>query len=388
MPETEEVKTEIEQESTQVAPTLANPFQSESWAEQPVNSDTQTKEAVTVTETKQTEEKTEEHELVDANEFLKTNLGYDSLEVAKTEIEQLKKLKDQPAKEIEFANETSKKLFEYLKDGKEDDLYNFLNEKKKVERLSSLEVNDENAEDIIKFAMKQKYKDLNDKEIEYKFNRQFGLPKEPTIKDDELEEDFEARKAEWQEKVNEIKMERAIEAKLAKPEIEKLKSEIILPDIKKGEEKTQEMSQEELDKLRQSYLSELENEIVKFSGFDATYKNEGVEIPVAYGLTEEEKVSFKNRLQDFDPVDFVLKRWMNEDGSRNVLQLAKDVYELENNSKIHQKLVNEAGNKAIENYIKSKKNIDIRNNGVETVFNPTIDNKTEKDKLAEVMFQK
>jgi len=385
MPETEEVITEVEQKAAEVAPTLANPFQPESWAEQPVNSDTQTQEAVTVTETQQTGQKKEDEEVIDANEYLKTNLGYDSWEVAKAEIE---KLKNQAPKEIEFANDTSKKLFEYLKDGKEDDLYNFLSEKKKVEKLSSLEVNDENAEDIIKFAMKQKYKDLNDKEIEYKFNRQFGLPKEPTQKEDEMDDDFEARKSEWQEKVNEIKMERAIEAKLAKPEIEKLKTEIILPDIKKGEPAPKEMSQEELDKLRQGYLSELENEITKFSGFDAMYKNEGVEIPVAYGLSEEEKVSFKNRLQDFDPIDFVLKRWMKEDGSRNLIQLMKDVYELENSSKIHQKLVNESGNKAIENYIKSKKNIDIKTNASHTVFNPSIDNKTEKDKLAEVMFQK
>ncbi len=386
MPENEEVKTVVEQDSTQVAPTLANPFDQESWAEQPVNTATQPKEAVPVTEPKQTEPVVEKKEnALDADEFLKTNFGYDSLEVAKTEIE---KLKNQSPKEIQFANDTSKKLFEYLKDGKEDDLYKFLSEKKNVERLSSLEVNDDNAEDIIKFSFKQKYKDLNDKEIEYKFNRQFGLPKEPVQKDDELEEEFEVRKSEWQEKVNEIKMERAIEAKLAKPEIEKLKSEIVLPDIQKGDEKPKELSQEELDKIREGYLSELESEIVKFSGFDAVYKNEEVEIPIAYGLSEDERISFKNRLQDFDPVDFVLKRWMNEDGSRNLSQLMKDVYAIENNGKIFQKLVNESGNKAVENYIKSKKNIDIKINGAEQGFNPSIDNKTEQDKLAEVMFQK
>ena len=44
-------------------------------------------------------------------EFLKTNLGYETVEQAKAEIEELRKLKEQKPQELKFANEESEKFF-------------------------------------------------------------------------------------------------------------------------------------------------------------------------------------------------------------------------------------------------------------------------------------
>ena len=63
-------------------------------------------------------------EVVDANEYLKTNLGYESWEAAKAEIEELRQLKANPTKaEIKYENEVSKKLAEAWMAGKTDEVY-------------------------------------------------------------------------------------------------------------------------------------------------------------------------------------------------------------------------------------------------------------------------
>jgi len=54
---------------------------------------------------------------------LKTNLGFDTWDDAKKQFEELKNLKETAStkEEIKFANEQSKKLFDLLKEGKEDE---------------------------------------------------------------------------------------------------------------------------------------------------------------------------------------------------------------------------------------------------------------------------
>lgn len=163
----------------------------------------------------------------------KTEFGYEKPEDIVAEIKQLREFKATPQTpaELKFENEQSKQLFEALKAGKTAEVRAFLVEQNKLENLSSIEVNDTSAEDIIKAGMGLRYKGLTDAEINYKFNKQFGIPKEPVIKADEEPEDFDQRKAEWKSRVEEIKMERMIEAKTFKPEIESAKAKLVIPEI-------------------------------------------------------------------------------------------------------------------------------------------------------------
>ncbi len=173
-------------------------------------------------------------EVVDANEYLKTNLGYESWEAAKAEIEELRLLKANPTKaEIKYENEVSKKLAEAWMAGKTDEVYDYLNEQRQLERLTTAEVSKDTADEIIKLGMKLRYKDegLNETEIAYKFNKQYSIPKEPVELASETAEEFEQRHNDWKEQVADIEMSKIIDAKVAKRDLEAAKQKLVLPTI-------------------------------------------------------------------------------------------------------------------------------------------------------------
>lgn len=170
----------------------------------------------------------------DIKAILKENFGVDSIEEAKTQWLALQELKANPPKpaEIQFADDQSKKIYELLKEGKTKEVTSFLEQQSRIENLTSIDINKDNADDIIKLGMQLKYKDLTPSEINYKFSKQFQIPKQPIQDvDNETDEAFEVRKSDWQEQVKDIEMNKIIEAKLAKPELELAKSKIQLPEI-------------------------------------------------------------------------------------------------------------------------------------------------------------
>jgi hypothetical protein len=65
--------------------------------------------------------------------MVKREFNWESADAAKAEIEELRKLRETASSqsEIEFANEQSAKFFKLLQEGKEDDLYSFLENKRK-----------------------------------------------------------------------------------------------------------------------------------------------------------------------------------------------------------------------------------------------------------------
>lgn len=170
----------------------------------------------------------------DAFQVLKEKYGYDTIETAVKEIEDLRQFKAAPpVAEIKYENEKSQKIVKALQSGDYDGVYEALRQERALNSLTTAEVTEENAEAIIKLAMELKYKDqnLSPAEINYKFNKQYAIPKEPVMGDSELQEEFEQRKAAWEEQVADIKMSKIIDAKLARPELEKAKSKIVIPEV-------------------------------------------------------------------------------------------------------------------------------------------------------------
>ncbi len=382
-----DVRDESSTEETKVLDIPASdPFKEQSWEETVQQHEQPEPIKPEIEEIKQEEKKEEQTAEQTATEWFK-KFGYESEDTASNEIVELKKFKEAAPKEVEFKNEDSKKFFEYLTEGKEDEVYNFLDQKKKLTRLTTSEVNENTAAEMVKLAMQQKYKDFTPEEINYKFNKQFGLPKEPVQTDLEDDTEFEARKTEWQEKVADIKKDLVIEAKIIKPELEKLNTELILPNIQKETNQSAELqSQEELakiDKLREKYLESLGNDLKNVNGFEATYKNEDVELRVAYSISDEEKTALKSELEDFDVEGFILSTWFKEDGTPNVKSLMEDIYLLRNKEKVFQKIATDTGNKVLENKVKTAKNINVTGNT--KVFVPDGD-KTEQQKMGEFFF--
>lgn len=363
------------EEQVQVQPIAADPFNETSW----VNTDIPEKKE----DTPIVNEPSKVEQPLVVNEWFK-ELGFESADEAKAEVPELKKLKGQQpvVEEIKFANDDSKRFFDYLKDGKEDDVLNYLSQKKKLEKYISVDITDDTAADVVKMAMAQKYKDLTPDEVEYKFKKQFSIPKEPVLDVDD--EDSVLAHNEWKQKANEVKMDLLIEAKLLKPELEKLKSELVLPDIQGSKKSAVAPSKEDLEKvekLRTSYLERLTDSMKTFNGFASQYKNEDVDVSAQYTVTDEEKAALKTELETFDVEDFVITRWFNEDGTPNAKQMVEDIYLLRNKEKVFQKLTSETGAKVWDKYAGKAKNISVK--GSEPISANATDGKVEMDKMAE-----
>lgn len=349
--------------------------------------ETKKEEPVVVPETKQ------EEDFLDEDKYVKEKWGWDNADAGKKELETLR----ERAAALELTNEESKKILAYLKDGKKKELYQFLHEQEQVEKLISSDLSDEKiASELVKFNIANKNKNLTKEEVDFLFNKKFSIPKEPVQKADELDEDFEARKSEWQVSVSNAKRELIIEAKLAQPELEKLKAQLILPDIKPQVQERQ-LTQEELDaakKYDEVYIKSVDESLKGFNGFSVKVKNEAVGLPettIAYAAVDAEKSLLLNDLTDFAKKGYnsnalFAERWVNDDGTLKTAQIIEDRYLLANKEKIFQKLSEEAANKAIDAYIKSKKQIDIKQTQQQGTAVINKEDKTDADLIRDQFF--
>lgn len=303
---------------------------------------------------------------VDYNTYLKTEFGFDSAEVAKEQIAKWKEMK--PYEEPKFVNDESKLLFEAIKEGKKPEVLRMLAKQEALENLTSSEVTETNAPDIIKLAMMQKYPTLTKEQIDYKFTKDFATPAKPSQSPDELDEDFQQRTEMWQRQVNDKKQDLLIEANISKPELEKAKAELKLEGVFGNKEAVVQRTPQEMEAAKtivDSYINQLGSAIKEFKGVELTAKNGEVEIPLAYTSSETERAEMQTILtaaiQDSDVNPLFAKRWFSEDGKPNVTQMTKDINWMFNGEKIAQKMANESASQRMEIALKEKSNIQLIN---------------------------
>lgn len=301
-------------------------------------------------------------EIFDESAYLKSKFGYEKPDDLLKELTELRIAKE---KGFEFANDESRRVFEYIKENKEDELYSVLDQKRRVDRLLKADLSDKSAAaELIKLNYKTENKDLTDAEVDFLFKKRFGTPATPVQSLDESDEEFTNRKSSWEETVKEKEMEMSIEAKVAKPKLEKLKAELVLPDIKRAEpQQSNDQSPEEVakyEKARERYLKGIDSVFEKFSGFNMTYKSEAGDIPISYVTNEEQKGAFKQSMSDFDLGKMIQERWFPEEENPNFGLLTEDVYFLRNKEAILQKVASESYAKGFANYLKNKSNINIQ----------------------------
>lgn len=344
------------QESQEAQQSIPNPFDESNWVD--TNSENEEYQEQNVNDSNVSNEGLEE-EVVDADEYLKQNLGFSSWEEAKEEIEKLK------SGASSYENETSAIIHKALSEGNIDQVYNYLEQTRYLNNLLGSDINDENASEIVKLNMKLKYSDLSDDEINYKFNKQFKFPKEPEQAYDETDSEFEDRKKEWEMQVKETKMELMIEAKTARPQLEQLREEIKLPNIEDNFRAN--LSQEELaglEKYIDSYYQAAETSINSFDGFSVEYRDEDGSVQTAYVPSSEEKEFVAAQLEhlaesNFDANAIFAQRWVNDDGTLNTSQITRDIVLLHSEEKIMQKLVNDSVAKRMADYRQKTSNIKV-----------------------------
>lgn len=295
----------------------------------------------------------------DPNEFVRERFGFESVEEAE---EQIKKFKESEKNvNFDFSNDLSRTLFDAIKEGKADEVYEVLSQQKKIDKLTTSELTPDLAIDIIKTNLQSKYKDLTPDEVDLLFYDNYYFPAKPEKDDYDSDEDYEKKVNTWQSQVDYIEKKMMIDAKVIRPELSKLKQDIVLPDIYGFEEAeaNAQVQKQQLQQLRSVYESTLNSEFNSFNGYNVTVKDEDVEMPISFNVAEDERVKMKEILSDFDTENYFDGRWFNEDGKPKVQQIMSDIYLLENFPKILQKVGNEAASQRLAAHLKRSGNISI-----------------------------
>lgn len=326
-----------------------------------------------------------ETETFDEETYVK-GLGFETVELAKAataELVELRKIKEQaqtPA-EIQFANEQSKRFFEYAKEGKKAELRDYLIQEERLERMAGADVTKlEQAADVIKLNMQLKNKDLTADEINFQFSEDFSVPEKPEQEEDESDESFQKREDRWKKEAERVEKRMVIAAKQAKPELAKFQNELVLPDIQRIDTQAAEATQKELEATQAQvtqFLAKLGSDFKNFNGYNATLKDAEVEIGIGYTIPEEERTATKAQLETFATEGYSKyfgDRWFDATGAPKIDQIMSDIYLLNNRDKIFQKMVNESASQRLAHQIKTKSNIQIN----ETVPRGTFDQNDPK----------
>ena len=339
--------------------------------------------------TKAEQKVNDEEELLDPKDWLKREFDIDDPEIIKQQIKEYKELKEKSTQETtEWANEESKKIHDLLKSGKKKEALEIVAIQNKLEELVSLEVNDDNATEIIKTGLKLKYPSLTEKEIEHKYNKQYSLPKEPVQGAMEDDDDFQIRKSEWEEKVNDIKMDRILDAKTMKPDLEKAKKELVFPEIEKDNTANSSApTPEELDafdKAKASFLQSAKQTIDGFNGFNVQVKDKDVDFAVNYTPSPDEKNMLSESLSKlaesgFDANALFADRWYDmKNKTFNIDQMTKDLSRMLMGENADQKLAIDSANKRMEAFLAEKKNVKVMEGNKDSTFSPQKISESEK----------
>lgn len=290
--------------------------------------------------------------------FIKERFGFDSVDEAEQEFLRLIEERNENPK-FDFSDDISRTLFDAIREGKTDDVYDILSEQKRLEKLTTAEVTPDLAYDIIKTNIQNKYQDLTPDEVDLLFYESYNFPPKPEQSYDETDDEYNEKIQNWQYQVDFIEKRMVIDAKVIRPELNKLKSDLQLPDIYglKDYESAIQYENEVLEYARSNYERALDSQFNSFDGFNVSVKDEEVEIPISFNIADEEKWALKQELSDFDGEAYLEDRWFNEEGKPNVRQIMADKYVLENLPKILQKVANEAASQRLLAHLKKTGNI-------------------------------
>jgi hypothetical protein len=270
--------------------------------------------------------------------------------------------------EFEWNNEESKSIYESLINGDFSSVSDMLYEQKLLSNLKEMDDSD-----AVMMSLAYQYPDLTPEEIREEFDSRYGVTKEDTeyMSEDELASYNKKLEKETKRVERELKKD----ARVAKETLSSYKKDISFPDIiSKAKEfasvvdpkeyvnqyiqSEQTKSEQTAKAEREKYLSQVDKGLNEFTGFEVKYKDEEVSIDAKFSIPDEDKISLKQELNDFDLVDYFGNRYVKDD-QYDTRQIAEDKYFLQNRDKIINSLVTQAVSKAKLDWLKSIKGIDL-----------------------------
>lgn len=305
--------------------------------------------------------------------ILKERYKYETAEDAVKEIEELRAAKAQGRPEVKFENELSEKLYKAIHAGKTKEVTGLLAQQDRLDSLTSADVNKDNADDIIKMGMSLKYKDLSPSEINYKFNKQFSIPKQPIQQDGEEDEVFAERKSEWQDKVRDIEMDKIIEAKASKPELEAAKSKIVLPEIDNPIDENYiqwKKSLEAKPEIEESISKEYKSFTPKSIETKINFKDETNKIDFEFQF-EPDADGFNKAVENGLDINNFWKNFVKSDGSPDRQKFLKTIYYGLNAEKFAMSAMTQAKNATIKSMLPDNSNSGMQRQAAQSQGEPS-----------------
>jgi hypothetical protein len=294
----------------------------------------------------------DDEEVFDETEYLK-NAGFKSIDEIKAAREELEQLRNKKP-EIKYG----------IPDDKQEEYYNILDKKIKLERAEKLDpTNTVNASQIVRTALQYANPDLTTDEIDYLYDKKYSVPDKPKKVDFTDDDEFNAATATWEKQSNIAQKELVIDAKMAKPRLAEYKKNISLPDIPVPQNQPSQEELQAAEQARQAYFDSIEPGLKAFSGYNTTFKDGDADVPLNYAISDDEKKALDATLRNFDIIPYFQNRWLDKEGKFKTDQIASDLYLLENPGKVLTKMVNEAANQKEKAIRKTTANINVNGSG-------------------------
>lgn len=219
----------------------------------------------------------------------------------------------------------AKQLLDALQAGKEEEVFNYLSEKRKdYSAMSDYDVVKEN---LIRSNPTWTEKDVAI-EIKSKYGNLAAKKDLSQIDEDIYPEEYE-KAVQFNELIEERETILARDAREARRLLDEQKKNIEFPKL--SEEVQNQPTEAEIAEANRQWEELVSNEVPRLSDFK--YKLNGED--VVYKITDEEKANLTNTMKDFNASEYLTKRgWFNQEGVPNVLKIAEDVYKLENEGKM------------------------------------------------------
>jgi hypothetical protein len=262
---------------------------------------------------------------IDYTKYVKEKTGgkYEKLEdlIAKAEAGE---------KPLEFANETSKKLFESLKGGKEEDVFNFLYQNKILSNTDKL-----SDEEKVKLKMQLENPDWSQEDVADEFERKYGLK----VDQANLDANTLAKEKRAVERL--VKKEAADAAEF----FAKAKEELKLPELsapvdpKMEQYSALEKREQELADLSVKFIAAVEKDIPNFKSIDLSVNDKDVQFTHKFDIEDSERTEIADKAKNY---------WENfqsryfKDGVWDMQKLAQNEYIADNLPKITKSIVTRA----------------------------------------------
>jgi hypothetical protein len=216
-------------------------------------------------------------------------------------------------------------IIESLQAGKEDEVFNYLSEKRKdYESMSDF--------DVVKENLIRSNPNWTDRDIALELKSKYGSlsgKKDLSEIDEDIYPDEYQSAVEFNEVVEERETILLRDAREARIILNEQKKNIEFPKL--TQEVQNQPTDEEIAEANKQWEAMVSSEVPKISDFK--YKLNGED--VVYKITEEEKTNLTETMKGFNASEYLSKRgWFDQEGNPNILKISEDVYKLENQGKM------------------------------------------------------